>query len=255
MATTQTMTISPTESHPPNQATPETIELNTRTPGRTLREFSRRLVGGSTRQTSSDEEDNIRDHVPPPESAQPVIQRWNRPKGNIARLGFSFWSFIIAGMNDGAVGALIPYLETYYNLNYTIVSLIFLTPFAGYSLAAVTNAQIHSRLGQRGIAIMAPICHIITYSILSAHPPFAVLVVANALSGFGNGLTDACFCAWIGSMDKANAVQGFLHSCYSTGALFAPLIATSMIVHSNLPWYNFYYVMVSNLHLRFVTLS
>ena len=136
-------------------------------------------------------------------------------------------------------------LETYYHLSYTTVSLIFLTPFAGYSLAAFTNANIHSRLGQRGIAILAPLCHIVTYAILSAHPPFPVLVVFNAISGFGNGLTDACFCAWIGGMDKGNAVQGCLHSCYSLGALFAPLIATSMVVHAKLPWYNFYYFMVS----------
>ena len=135
-------------------------------------------------------------------------------------------------------------LEKYYDLSYTTVSLIFLTPFAGYSLAAFTNASIHHRLGQRGIAILAPLCHILTYAILSAHPPFPVLVISNAISGFGNGLTDACFCAWIGVMDKANAVQGCLHSCYSLGALFAPLIATSVVVHARLPWYNFYYFMV-----------
>lgn len=135
-------------------------------------------------------------------------------------------------------------LESYYSLSYTIISLIFLTPFAGYSLAAFTNASIHARFGQRGIAIMAPICHIITYSVLAAHPPFPVLVVANAVSGFGNGLTDACFCAWIGVMDNPNAVQGCLHSCYSVGALLAPLIATSMVVKAKMPWWNFYLVMV-----------
>ena len=91
---------------------------------------------------------------------------------------------------------------------------------------------------------MAPLCHIITYAILASPPPYPVLVVANAISGFGNGLTDACFCAWVGAMDKANAIQGFLHASYSLGALFAPLIATSMVVKAELPWYNFYYVMV-----------
>ncbi len=133
----------------------------------------------------------------------------------------------------------------YYNLNYTIISLIFLTPFGGYSVAAFTNAMIHAKLGQRGIAVMAPLCHIVTYSILAAHPPFPVLIVANAISGFGNGLEDACFCAWVGAMDDANAVQGVMHSCYSLGALLAPLIATSMVVRVDLPWYTFYYVMVS----------
>jgi fucose permease len=106
---------------------------------------------------------------------------------------------------------LIPSFQDYYDLNYTIVSLIFLTPFAGYSVAAFTNASIHSKFGQRGIAIAAPICHIITYTVLSLHPPFPVLIVVNAISGFGNGLTDAAFCAWVGVMDRANAVQGVMH--------------------------------------------
>ncbi|KAL6364696.1 hypothetical protein LRP88_00667 [Fusarium phalaenopsidis] len=188
------------------------------------------------RSTASDDD--------PPPNAQAEIERWNHPRSNIARLAFAFVSFIIAGMNDAAVGALIPYLEEYYDLTYTVVSLIFLTPFAGYSVAAFTNARIHVKFGQRGVAIMAPICHIITFIALAVHPPYPVLVVCNMVSGFGNGLTDACFCAWIGKMDKANSVQGFLHSCYSLGALFAPLIATSMVDTAKLPWYTYYYVMI-----------
>ncbi|KPA38010.1 major facilitator superfamily transporter [Fusarium langsethiae] len=180
--------------------------------------------------------------VPPP-YAQTQAQRWNYPRGNMPKLGFAFLSFIIAGMNDAAIGALIPYLETYYDLSYTVISLIFLTPFAGYSVAAFTNARIHMRFGQRGVAIMAPICHLITFVALALHPPYPVLVVCNIFSGFGNGLTDACFCAWVGAMHKANTVQGFLHASYSLGALFSPLIATSMVVSYDLPWYTFYYVM------------
>ncbi|KAJ4243468.1 hypothetical protein NW762_014799 [Fusarium torreyae] len=183
------------------------------------------------------------DDIPPPH-AQSQAQRWNYPRGNVPKLGFAFLSFIIAGMNDAAVGALIPSLEEYYDLTYTIVSLIFLTPFAGYSIAAFTNARIHMKFGRRGVAIMAPICHLITFVALALHPPYPVLVVCNMFSGFGNGLTDACFCAWIGVMDKANAVQGFLHAFYSVGALSAPLIATSIVVTHELPWYTFYYVMI-----------
>ncbi|KAK5257752.1 hypothetical protein LTR40_009268 [Exophiala xenobiotica] len=243
MATTQTMTISRTGTSQAEPPAPETFELSLKSPGKSLREISRRVVNGTPsrpQDSSSDEEDHVHVHddVEPPATAQPVTQRWNQPRANISKLGFAFWTFVIAGLNDGAVG-----LESYYSLNYTIISLIFLTPFAGYSLAAFTNASIHSRLGQRGIAIMAPICHIITYAILAAHPPFPVLVVANALSGFGNGLNDACFCAWVGAMDKANAVQGVMHSCYSIGALMAPLVATSMVVRADMPWWNFYYVM------------
>lgn len=142
-------------------------------------------------------------------------------------------------------------LEDYYGLGKTVISLVFLTPFLGYSIAAFSNARIHVKFGQRGIAVMAPLCHILTYAVLSAHPPYPVLIVVNAVSGFGNGLTDACFCAWVGAMDKANTIQGFLHSCYSLGALFSPLIATSMVVKADLPWYNFYYVLVRTPEQKF----
>ncbi|KJK79294.1 hypothetical protein H634G_05534 [Metarhizium anisopliae BRIP 53293] len=208
----------------------------------TIRATAEAKVGTTCGTTSDDSE--------PPADAQGRVERWNYPRSNVFKLGFACLSFVIAGMNDGAVGALIPYLEDYYNLNYTVVSLIFLTPFVGYSLAAFTNARIHVALGRRGVSIMAPLCHIVTYAVLASHPPYPALVVANAISGFGNGLTDACFCAWLGAMDKANAIQGVLHSCYSLGALFAPLIATSMVVKAGLPWYSYYYVMIGTAALE-----
>ncbi|XWW99878.1 hypothetical protein V2A60_007892 [Cordyceps javanica] len=149
------------------------------------------------------------DGIPPPD-AQNVVERWNYPRGNLGRMAFAFVSFIVAGMNDAAIGPLLPYLEDYYGLGKTVISLIFLTPFLGYSVAAFTNARIHVRFGQRGIAIMAPLCHVITYAVLASHPPYPVLIVVNAISGF----------------------------------------ATSMVVKAGLPWFNFYYIMIS--YLRFL---
>lgn len=39
-----------------------------------------------------------------PPNAQKEAERWNKPRGNLYRLGFAFLSFIIAGMNDAAIG-------------------------------------------------------------------------------------------------------------------------------------------------------
>jgi len=44
------------------------------------------------------------------------------------------------------------YLETYYDISYTVVSLLFLSPFLGYTLAAVLNNKIHMRFGQLGVS-------------------------------------------------------------------------------------------------------
>ncbi|KAH7002525.1 major facilitator superfamily domain-containing protein [Ilyonectria destructans] len=181
------------------------------------------------------------------ESSNPVSEireKWNSPGGNIGRLAFAFLSFIVAGMSDAVVGALLPSIESYYKLDYSTISLVFLTPFFGYSIAAFMCSRIHMRWGQRGIAILAPICHVVTFVVLAVHPPFPVLIVGNAFSGFGNGLTDACFPAWVGGMHRGSTLQGFLTACYSIGALCAPLVAAVMISRAGLPWYTFYYIMV-----------
>jgi fucose permease len=69
-------------------------------------------------------------------------------------------------------------------------------------------------------------------------------VVVFILAGFGNGIGDAGWNAWIGNMANANEVLGFLHAFYGIGGVLSPLISTTMIDKGNLPWYTFYYVMV-----------
>ncbi|RDL37361.1 MFS general substrate transporter [Venustampulla echinocandica] len=162
---------------------------------------------------------------------------------NIYRYLATLLSFVVMGMNDAAYGALIPYLEEYYNITYTIVSLVFLAPFLGYTLAALLNNQIHMRFGQLGVAVIAPLCKLITYAVTCAHPAYPALPVIFMISGFGNGLEDSGWNAWIGDMQNANELLGFLHGAYGLGATISPLIATAMVTR-DIPWYAFYYVMV-----------
>lgn len=125
------------------------------------------------------------------------------------------------------------------------MSLVFLSPLIGYCASALLNNYIHLRFGQRGVAFLGPLCHILAYVVMTVHPPYPVLVIILALAGFGNGLEDAGWNAWMGNMANANEVLGFLHAFYSIGATISPLVATSMITKAHLQWYEFYYVMVS----------
>jgi fucose permease len=144
-------------------------------------------------------------------------------------------------------------LQEYYNLGFIVISLIFLSPLIGYTASALLNNSIHLKYGQQGIAVIAPACHLIAYIVISVHPPYPVLVVIFTLAGFGNGLADAAWNAWIGNMANPNEILGFLHAFYGAGAVLSPLIATTMITKGDrLPWYSFYYVMVcSNRHRYF----
>lgn len=70
------------------------------------------------------------------------------------------------------------------------------------------------------------------------------MVIAFMVAGFGNGLADAAWNAWVGNLDRANEMLGFLHGFYGLGAVLSPLIATNMVANAKLPWYTFYYIMV-----------
>lgn len=127
-----------------------------------------------------------------------------------------------------------------------MVSLVFLPPFAGYVFAALINDLVHKRLGRRGVAIVGPSAHLICYIIAACHPPYPFLVIGFVISGFGNGLVDGAWNAFVGNMQDTNQVMGVLHALFGLGAALAPLIATSMVTKAGLEWYYFYYMMVGH---------
>lgn len=100
---------------------------------------------------------------------------------------------MILGGNDAAIGALIPYIEAYYHIDYTTVSLIFLSPVCGYVASSMMNNAIHMKFGQRGIAMAMGVCHTVAYLLVCLHIPYPALVFVFILGGFGNGLGDS---AW-----------------------------------------------------------
>ena len=174
----------------------------------------------------------------------PQLQRWNHPRINLFRVLATFWDFMILGANDAAYGALIPYMETYYGIDYITISLVFLSPIVGYTASALTNNMIHNKFGQRGVAAIMSLSHLLAYVVISQHPPYPALVVVFMVAGYGNGLGDSGWNAWIGDMANANEVLGFLHGMYGFGALLSPLIATSLITQAGWEWYEFYYFMI-----------
>ncbi|KAL9529457.1 Bypass of stop codon protein [Sphaerulina musiva] len=203
------------------------------------------ISGRSLRSAAETWDEDRNETLPAPTTAAPEeSESWNSSTGTIWKVSAAFWSFAVMGLNDATYGAIIPYLQPFYSLRYAIVSLIFLSPFIGYTLSAVLNNAIHLKFGQRGVAFVGPLCHLLAYIINAVHPPYPVLVISFILAGFGNGLLDAGWNAWIGAMLNANEILGFLHAFYGLGATIAPLIATAMITRADLPWYYWYYCMI-----------
>jgi fucose permease len=113
-------------------------------------------------------------------------------------------------------------------------------------LAALSNNLIHHHFGQRGVAIIGPLCRLLGYIPLALHPPYPALPVVLLLPGFGNGIEDSAWNAWVGNMQRQNELLGFLHGAYGLGATIGPLIATAMVTQARpvLPWYTYYYLMI-----------
>ncbi|KAF2018727.1 MFS general substrate transporter [Aaosphaeria arxii CBS 175.79] len=204
--------------------------------------------------TYTTNEDPVENLPSPTTTPAEKLERWHAPRTNLWRTFAAFWSFVVMGSNDAAYGALIPYLQEYYNLTFVVISLVFLSPLVGYTASALLNNTIHLKFGQRGVAMIAPGCHLVAYVVIAVHPPYPVLVVIFMVAGFGNGLADAAWNAWMGNMANPNEILGFLHAFYGLGAVLAPLIATTMITKGDrLPWYYFYYVMIAMAVIECVT--
>ncbi|KAL8943369.1 MAG: hypothetical protein Q9211_001008 [Gyalolechia sp. 1 TL-2023] len=144
-------------------------------------------------------------------------------------------------------------IESDYDLSYTVTSLVFLSPFAGYTVAALFSDRLHLFFGRRGIALFAPSCKVITYVVIATHPPYPAVVAILALAGLGNGLVDAAWNAWIGTLTHTNELLGLLHGFYGLGATISPLISTSMITKAHLGWWTFFYPMAALAALEVVT--
>lgn len=56
------------------------------------------------REESAQNSPPIPDDNVPPTNAYTEVERWNYPRGNIAKIVFAFVSAMVAGMNDAAVG-------------------------------------------------------------------------------------------------------------------------------------------------------
>ncbi|QGA18904.1 hypothetical protein EYB26_006589 [Talaromyces marneffei] len=181
--------------------------------------------------------------VAPPHAVN-ITPRWNESKTTIWKVTATCWCMLVMGANDASYGAIIPYLELYYRKSYTVISLVFLAPFAGYIISAILSNLIHLQLGRKGVAIIGPGCHLLAFAIISIHPPFPVLVMMYLVIGFASGIQNAAWNVWVENMANPHEVLGVLPGFYGVGATCSPLIATTVITKAGWEWFSFYYLMV-----------
>ena len=143
------------------------------------------------------------------------------------------------GLNDGAPGALIPYLERDYKIGYAVVSLIFVTNAVGFIAAAPVSHLLQGRLGRAKTLVLAEVVMMAAYIMLICRPPFPVVVVSFFFLGLGMATHLAPNNVFSANLSNATTALGCFHGSYGIGATIGPLMATAFVTHHR-AWSTFY---------------
>ena len=166
------------------------------------------------------------------------------------RIGAAMYSFAVLGLFTSSIGAMLQPLSKHYHLTDIHVSIIFLVGPVGYIIAAQSNDFIHSKFGQRGIAVAGPIFHVLAALAIATHPPFPLVLAAFTFVALGTGLLDGSWCAWAANMENANTISGLLHGSFSVGAAIGPFLVGVIMEAAKRPWYEWYFILVRSSNLK-----
>jgi len=146
------------------------------------------------------------------------------------------------GMVDSAAGALIPYMEKYYNIEYGVVSLIFVGQSIGFILSAVLLEHSRAKLGRAKTIALGQTLMILGCIPLVCNAPWVVNVLSFILIGYGLAASVAMGNIFCGGLQNSTFHLGLFHGSYGIGGTTGPLIATAMMTIAQTIWSRFYLI-------------
>ncbi|KAB8237910.1 MFS transporter [Aspergillus alliaceus] len=176
-----------------------------------------------------------------PSETTPLVQK---RAGDVSGKIFSTnVTLLIAGLNDAALGVLIPYIRPTYGITLFQVSQIYLVNCAGCLTASFSNVHVCSRIGTGGTLVLGAVIQTLGFALMFWNPPFALFIAAFFLSGMGSAYQDAQANTFTTTVDNAHRWLGILHGVYGVGTIISPVVA-NMIASRTPVWHKFYLVML-----------
>ncbi|KAJ5351503.1 hypothetical protein N7452_000477 [Penicillium brevicompactum] len=170
------------------------------------------------------------------QDSRPPEVKWMYPK--ILSAGVSFF---VAGVNDGSLGSLIPYVIRTYSIGTNMVAVLYGTTFGGWLIAALTNSTITKYLDLGPILCLGAAIQVLAYVLRVWEPPFALYVVTFFLASLGQAFNDTHANTFVSSLTGAHRYLGFIHAMYMAGCLVGPFVATGIAsANTDSMWYLFY---------------
>ncbi|KAL2139674.1 hypothetical protein VTI28DRAFT_4874 [Corynascus sepedonium] len=173
------------------------------------------------------------------ERAAPTGPKYDRV--TILKLISAGFSFFVAGVNDGSMGPLVPYFMREYQINTTIVSVLFAANFAGWLFAAITNTHLCQYLDLGAMLAIGAACQVIGHALRSWGPPFGLLAFSFWFITVGQAFQDTHANTFVTKVPAAHRWLGFIHAMYMAGCLVGPFVATAVASAGTVSrWYLFY---------------
>ncbi|KAL5332582.1 major facilitator superfamily domain-containing protein [Aspergillus crustosus] len=162
------------------------------------------------------------------------------PRLLLLKLISAGFSFFVAGVNDGSLGALIPYIRQEYDIDTNMVSIVYATTFCGWLFAALTNSYLTQYLNLGTLLLLGAGFQVLAHALRTWASPFPLFAVTFFLAALGQAYQDTHANNFVATVKGAHRWLGFIHAMYMAGCLVAPFVATAVASGGSSPWQLFY---------------
>ncbi|CAO3646764.1 unnamed protein product [Cunninghamella blakesleeana] len=172
----------------------------------------------------------------------------------IASIISSNYLALIAGLNDGNFGIIIPRLREYYDISNGVVSVLFLCNCLGFFFSATCNGYLVHKLGQLKTIYLGATIITIAYLILYQGWAFPIMCFGMVIQGSALGLMNASINVYIANLPSSTLLLNILHAFYGIGALISPLVGTWLLAN-NLSWKGIYVFLLCIAIFNFILIT
>ncbi|KAK5164028.1 uncharacterized protein LTR77_010119 [Saxophila tyrrhenica] len=150
--------------------------------------------------------------------------------------------FFNAGVNDGSLGVLVPYILRGYNITTAWLAIPYGIAFFGWLLAAIFGGFVRSTLGTGGYIATGAALQLLAQLLRFWKPPFGLFAATWFFVALGQAFQDTQANTFVAIIKNAHRWLGVIHGCYAVGSLVGPLIAAAIASNIEGQWATFYYV-------------
>ncbi|GFF22359.1 bypass of stop codon protein 6 [Aspergillus udagawae] len=152
-------------------------------------------------------------------------QQVHRPYLKLISAAFSFF---VAGINDGSLGSLIPYIRQGYHIDTNLVAVVYGTTFCGWLLAALSNSHLCQYLDLGALLVLGALLQVLAHALRTWLPPFSLFAVTFFFASLGQAYQDTHANTFVASVKAAHRWLGFIHAMYMAGCLVGPFVSTAV---------------------------